>query len=68
MKKEPDPRNIPIVLAMRGTIQSAPEYSLSLKKTPTVNKKFSPLPKLGLKKTVAIIAFRIAWILDVKIL
>ena len=53
-----------ILQHMRGTSQSAPEYSLSLKKTPTVNKIFDP-PKPGPKKTVALIAFRIAWTLDV---
>ena len=46
---------------MRGTSQSAPEDSLLLKKPPTVNKKILTPPKLGLKKTVSIIAFRIAF-------
>ena len=52
---------------MRGTSQSAAEYSLSLKKPPTVNTKFWPPPKLCPQKTVSIIAFRIALTLDVKI-
>jgi hypothetical protein len=48
---------------------SQPQSTLSCcKKNPTVNKKKSDPPKLGSKKTVAIIAFRIAWTLDVKIL
>ena len=51
---------------MRGTSYSDPEYSLLLKKTPTVKKNLTP-PKLGPKKTVLIIAFRIAWTLDVEI-
>ena len=38
---------------MKETSQSAPEYSLLLrKKAPTVNKKFSPPPKLGPKKNI----------------
>ena len=52
---------------MRGTSQSATEYSLLLKKLPTVNKKSWPPPKLGPKKTVSIIAFRITLTLDVTI-
>ena len=51
---------------MSGTSQSAPEYTLSLKKPRTVNKKILTPPKLGLK-TVSIIAFRVAWTLDVEI-
>ena len=35
----------------RGTIQSAPEYSLSLKKPPAVNKNYIP-PQLGFKNRV----------------
>ena len=49
----------------RGTSLSAPEYSLSLKKPPTVNTILTR-PKLGPKKTVLIIALRIALTLDVK--
>ena len=45
---------------MRGSSQSAPEYSLSLEKPPTT-------PKLGPKRTVSVLAFRIALTLDVKI-
>ena len=52
---------------MRGSIQSAPEYSLLLKKPPTFNKKILTPPKLGPKKNVSIIAFRIALTLDVTI-
>ena len=40
---------------------------LSLKKSPTINKKFLPPLNLVPKKTVLIIAFRIAWTLDVEI-
>ena len=48
---------------------SQPQSTLSRwKKTPTVNKKFWPPLSLVPKKTVAIIAFRIAWTLDVNIL
>ena len=54
-------------LNKRGTSQWAPEYSLALKKPPTVNKKFWPPPKLDPKKNVSIIAFNIALTLDVKI-
>ena len=53
--------------SMKGTSQSAQEYSLLLKKPPTIIKKFWPPPKLGPKKTVLIIAFRIALTLDVQI-
>ena len=45
-------------LDIRGISQSAPEYSLLLKKPPTVSKNSDPL-KLGPQKTVLIIAFRI---------
>ena len=51
---------------MRRTSQSAPEYSLSLKKLPPLTKILTA-PKLGPKKTVSIITFRIAWTHDVKI-
>ena len=50
-----------------GTRQSAAEYSLLLKKPPTINKKILTPPKLCLKNE-SIIAFRIALTLDVKIL
>ena len=39
-----------------------------LKKPPTVNKKILTTPKLGPKKTVSVITFRIALTVDVKIL
>ena len=53
---------------MRGTSQSAPKHSILLGKPPTVNiKKNLITPKLGPKNTVSVIAFRIAWTLDVKI-
>ena len=51
---------------MRGTSQSAAEYSLSLKKPPPLIQNSDP-PKIGPQKTVSIIAFRIALTLDVKI-
>ena len=51
----------------RGTTQSAPEYSLFLKKPPTVNKKFWPPLNLFPKKTLLILAFRIDVTFDVKI-
>ena len=53
--------------SMKGTSQSAQEYSLLLKKPPTIIKKFWPPPKLGPKKTVLILAFRIALTLYVQI-
>ena len=43
---------------MKGTSKSAPEYSLLLKKPPTINKN-SDQPKLAPQKAVLIIAFRI---------
>ena len=46
----------------RGSSQSAPKYSLLLQK-----KLILTNPKLGPKKTVSVIVFRIAWTLDVKI-
>ena len=52
---------------MRRTRQSAPEYSLLQKKLPLLIKKNLTPPNLGPKKTGLIIAFRIAWTLDVKI-
>ena len=52
---------------MRGTSQAAAEYSLSLKKPPTVNKKNLTPPKLGPKKAMSITAFRIALTLDFKL-
>ena len=52
--------------AKRRSGQSASEYSLLLKKPPSVNKKILTTPKVGLKKTVSVIAFRIAVTLDVK--
>ena len=57
--------NLQFVLTKRGTRQSAPEYSISLKKNPTVKKNSHP-PKLGPKKK-GVIAFRFALTLDVKI-
>ena len=51
----------------RGTSQSASEYSLLLKKLPTVNKKFWHPLNLVPKKYVSIIAFRITLTLDLKI-
>ena len=52
---------------MRGTRQSAPEYSLSLKKPQIAKKKVLTPLKLGPKKTVLIIAFKVALKLYVKI-
>ena len=54
---------------MRGTSQSAAEYSLSLKKPSYLffYKILTPTPKLGPQKTVMIIGFRIALTLNVKI-
>ena len=43
----------------RGSSQSAPEHSLLLG-TPPIIKKILTTPKLGPKKTVLVIAFRIA--------
>ena len=45
----------------------SPRVLSLVEKTPTINKKFLPPPKVGPKITVSIIAFRIAWTLDVKI-
>ena len=53
-------------LLMRRSRQSASEYSLSLEKPPTVNKKIWPPLYLVPKKIVSFIAFRIALTLDVK--
>ena len=51
---------------MRRSSQSAPEHSLSLEKPPIIKKTLTN-PKLGPRKTVLVIAFRIALTLDVKI-
>ena len=51
---------------IKRSSQSAPAFSLSLKKPPTVNKRFGPPLKFVLI-TVSVIAFIIAVILDVKI-
>ena len=66
-KKNYNIANISICSHMRGTSQSAAEYSLSLKKPAIINTKCWPPPKLGPPKTVPDIAFRIALTLDVKI-
>ena len=46
--------------------QSAPEYSLLLKKPPDIKKNLTT-PRLSSKRTLLVIAFRIALTLDVKI-
>ena len=51
---------------MRGISQSALEYSLSLGEKKHRKKKSLTPPKLGPKKTVSVIAFRIAMTIDVK--
>ena len=53
-------------LFIKRSSQSAPAFYLSLKKPPTVNKRFGPPLKCVLI-TVSVIAFIIAVILDVKI-
>ena len=60
-------KHLPNHMYMRGSSQSAPEYSLSLEKPPPVNNKILNTPKSGPKKTVSVIAFRITLTLDVKI-
>ena len=52
---------------LRRSGQSTSEYSLSLKKPPTVNKKILTTSKFCLTKKVLVIAFRIAGTIDVKI-
>ena len=52
---------------MRRSSQSGPEYSLLLKKPSTVNTKLWPTLNLVPKKTVSLIAFRISFTLDVKL-
>ena len=51
----------------RGSSQSGPEHSLSMEKPSILNKKMLTTPQIDPKKTVSVMAFRIALILDVKI-